>query len=191
MPEAGDFVLVKMHGGVSAAIRIGQWLNGSGFADYEHVAIYDGNGGLWEATPKRGIMHNWLTEYESASLLWSTGIIPLTPDQRAAIVASAKRYKDVDYSFLDYFALAAHRLHIPAPDLKRYIRTSHHMICSQFVDRCYLDAGYHLFNDNRWEGYVTPGDLYQLLTPTVTEALPFLPLLQFVSGSAAQRLRLA
>ena len=65
------------------------------------------------------------------------------------------------YSFLDYDALAMHRLGIYVPGLRGYIADSRHMICSQLCDRAYDLGGVHLF-DNRWEGYVTPGDLYVL-----------------------------
>lgn len=66
------------------------------------------------------------------------------------------------YSVADYFALAAHRLHIPAPHLKRYVRSSGHMICSQLADAAAAEGGWHLFEDGRWPGDVTPGDLYRL-----------------------------
>ena len=64
---------------------------------------------------------------------------------------------------MDYFALALHRLGIPAPELKRYIGSSKHLICSQLVDLVYAEAGIHLFTDNRWPGYVTPADLANLI----------------------------
>jgi hypothetical protein len=106
-----------------------------------------------------------LSEYPPDSLYWSSGIINPSDAQRIAIGQSAHAYagKHAGYSALDYFALAAHRLHIPAPHLRSYIASSGHMICSQFVDQCYSDAGIQLFSDRRWQGDVTPGALYQLL----------------------------
>jgi hypothetical protein len=100
---------------------------------------------------------------KDADWLWSSGKIKLTDDQRRAIVAQALACKGIPYSAADYFALAAHRLHIPAPQLKDYISTSQHMICSQLVDWCYLNSGVHLFSDGRWVGYVTPADLAGLI----------------------------
>ena len=164
-PQAGDFVLVDIRDFPGNLIHIGQILNGDGFGHYEHAAIYDGNGGLYEATPRNGFERNPLTEYNPKSLFWSTGIIKPTAEERVSIVATAKKCIGVDYSFLDYFALAAHRFHIWAPYLKRYIGTTKHMICSQAVDYCYNQAGIQLFT-GVWPGYVTPGDLYQLLTST-------------------------
>jgi cell wall-associated NlpC family hydrolase len=163
-PQAGDFVLVDIRSDVGKLIHFLQWLNG-GKGHYEHVATYDGHGGLYEATPRNGIMHNPLSEYDPKSLFWSTGIIKPTNDQRALILATAKKCIGIDYSFLDYVALAAHHFHLWAPGLKHYIGTTKHMICSQFVDYCYNQAGIQLFT-GVWPGYVTPDDLYQLLLTT-------------------------
>lgn len=161
-PLPGDFGLVKMGGEAGRLIRIGQWLNGDGFADYEHAFIYAGDGQIVEAEP--GGAKCVPLHYDG--VLWSTGIPrQLRPfgDQRAAIVKAARGYTGTPYSFADYLALAAHRLHIPAPGLREYIASSGHMICSQLVDQCYQDAGVHLFDDGRWPGYVTPGSLYDVL----------------------------
>ncbi|MGW9433129.1 hypothetical protein ACWHA1_35035 [Streptomyces decoyicus] len=87
----------------------------------------------------------------------------LTEQQRTDICAAATRYVGVPYSFLDYLAIATHRFHLPVPGLRRYVASTRHMICSQLVDRCYLDAGVHLFADGRWPGYVTPMALHHLL----------------------------
>jgi hypothetical protein len=106
---------------------------------------------------------DWAALTPHAKTLWSTGKIPLTDDQRDAIVKAAIGYVGTPYSFLDYAALAAHRLHIPAPHLKTYIASTRHQICSQLVDQCYADADVHLFDDGRWPGYVTPADLARLL----------------------------
>src|SRR5580704_17162 len=84
------------------------------------------------------------------------------PEQyRTAMVAAAEKYIGVPYSFLDYAALATHRLHLPAPFLRRYIASSKHMICSQLVDQAASDAGWVLFSDGRWSGYCTPGDIWE------------------------------
>lgn len=158
--KPGDFVLAQMSGDVASLIRVGQFLNGNGFGDYEHAFVYVGNGQIVEAEPSGAKLTGY---HYGANVLWSSGLIPLDSGERFAIVRAAVGYVGVGYSYADYFALAAHRLHIPAPDLKRYVSSSKHMICSQLVDQVYQDAGVHLFKDNRWPGYVTPGDLWQLL----------------------------
>ncbi|WTU05181.1 hypothetical protein OHV05_16070 [Kitasatospora sp. NBC_00070] len=146
-------------------IRIGQWLNGDGFADWEHAFVHVGNGELVEAQPG-GAELRPLSVYDGRPIRWSSGRIPLTDDQRRAVVAAARRYIGTPYSAADYFALAAHRFHLPVGLLiGKYVADSGHMICSQLVDQCYWDAGVHLFADGRWPGYVTPADLAGLLDP--------------------------
>lgn len=160
-PQPGDFAVIPISGPVGTLISIGEFLNGSGFGRYDHAEIYVGNNmtlgaypGGASLVPVPVVQDGWL---------WSTGHIQLTEAQRAAIVNNAMACKGIPYSALDYFALAAHHFHIPAPDLKNYIQSSKHMICSQLVDFCYMNAGVHLFNDNRWPGYVTPADLAQVI----------------------------
>lgn len=154
-----------MGGDSGKLIRVGQWLNGSGFADYEHAFIYVGQAGgltpisdaIIEAEPSGA----HLTALHYSGVLWSSGIIHPTDAQRSAIVNAALSYVGVGYSVADYFSLAARRLHIPAPHLKAFVASSGHMICSQLVARCYANAGCPLYD--RWTGYTTPGDLAQLL----------------------------
>jgi hypothetical protein len=95
--------------------------------------------------------------------LWSSGVIPLTGEQRNGIVGAAMSCAGIGYSALDYFALAAHRLGMKDPALRRYIASTGHMQCAQLVDYCYDKAGVHLFDDGRWYGYVTPADLAGLI----------------------------
>jgi hypothetical protein len=101
-----------------------------------------------------------MTRFDSPGqlILWSAGRIPLTGPQRDAICLAARGYIGTPYSWLDYLAIAAHRLRIPVPGLRRFIESDKSMICSQLVDRVYADAGVHLFS-GVWPGYVTPADL--------------------------------
>ncbi|PYC86618.1 hypothetical protein C7C46_05650 [Streptomyces tateyamensis] len=152
-----------MDGDTGRLIRIGQWLNGDGFADYEHAFLLVGDGEVIEAEPG-GARQASLTEYTGRLIRWSTGRFELTNDQRAAVIAAARGYLKVPYSFLDYAALAAHRFRLPGSTLLRgYVADTRHQICSQLVDQCYQDAGIKLFDDGRWTGYVTPADLGRLL----------------------------
>jgi uncharacterized protein YycO len=159
-PLPGDFELTHISGSVGIGIRIGQFLNGDGFKDFEHARLYLGDGKCIEAEPGGARVAD-VRLYDSVSHRWSTGIIQLTDAERAKIVAAGYSYVGVPYSFADYFALAADRLHIPAPHLDTYVKSTGHMICSQLVARCYFDAGHPLFAG--WTGDVTPGDLTNLL----------------------------
>jgi cell wall-associated NlpC family hydrolase len=159
--KPGDYGLSHSESTAGRWIRIGQILNGSGFADYEHAFVYVGDGKIVEATGNGAVLVPY--HYAPKDVYWSSDKIPLTDEQRTKIVNAAKSYVGVPYSPEDYFALALRRFHIPAPHLRQYISDTRHMICSQLVDKCYEDAGVHLFNDGRWNGYVTPGDLWQIL----------------------------
>jgi hypothetical protein len=49
------------------------------------------------------------------------------------------------------------------------LASTHELICSQLVDLCYSRANVHLFDDGRWEGFVSPEDLRALLIEGITE----------------------
>jgi uncharacterized protein YycO len=155
--------VVPIRGGVGRLIRLGQWLNGNGYANYEHAFVLVDGDMVIEAQPG-GARQAPLSEYQDREIRWSSGHIRLTDQQREAIVAAARGYLGVPYSFLDYVALASHRFHLPVSVLlKGYVADTRHQICSQLVDQCYHDAGVKLFSDGRWPGYVTPADLARLL----------------------------
>lgn len=161
-PQPGDIGLTVITGW-GRLIRLGQWLNGDGFADFEHAFVVtdlDSGGAPWivEAMPGGAqYVRNWHPADRTVYLRCPA-------EYREAVAASARGFRGVPYSVADYFALAAHRLHIPAPHLKRYVRDSGHMICSQLADAAAAEGGWHLFADKRWHGDVTPGDLYRLYT---------------------------
>jgi hypothetical protein len=163
----GDFGLVAMGGNVGKGVRAGERLLRlledrkvpEGATRYGHAFIYVGDGMIVEARPggARKTPNPYLHRPE---LLWSSGWFPdLTDTMRSKIVLHANMLAELrtPYSDLDYLAITAHALHIPAPGLRSYIETSKHMICSQAVDWCY--EPYRLFKDDRWDGFVTPMDL--------------------------------
>jgi hypothetical protein len=161
----GDFILYPMVRPLGLFIRMGQYLNGDSFADFEHAAVYIGDGQMVEAMPG-GARISRVSRYGNVKVLWSTGSFDLTDEQRAKIVANAKDIaaRRVGYSFLMYLAFALHMMHLPIPLLKWYIGNTHHLICSQLVALCYYSAE-HPIGDitKRWSGYITPGDLYQAI----------------------------
>jgi len=160
-PLPGDIGLTSIQGPVGALIRVGQWLNSDGFAAYEHAFVVLPGGRLIEAMPG-GARIVPLTEYDQRDVLY-VALADLTYAQRVLIAETAESYEGVPYSAADYLALAAHRAHLPVPGLRRFVASTHHMICSQLADQAYADAGVQLFDDHRWPGYVTPGALFELL----------------------------
>lgn len=160
-PRPGDIGLTQIAGWTGRAVRLGQWLNGDGLADFEHAYVVTdpdaaGRTMIVEAMPG-GAQHvrQWHT----------VNRFLICPDEyRAGVVATALRQAErkVPYSALDYAALALHRFHVPAPGLRTYIESSGHQICSQLADYCAAKGGWHLFKDGRWSGFVTPGALNRL-----------------------------
>lgn len=177
-PLPGDFACFHEDNTAGVLIAAGEWLNGDGTraSYFQHAGIYIGMGdranplGYIMAAQPGGARVSPLRPSQAddsvnPGVLWSTGRIALDDAQRSLIVANALKCEGVPYSAADYFALAAHRLHVPVPWLRGYIADSGHMICSQLVDWCYMKAGVHLFSDGRWTGYVTPANLADLIMP--------------------------
>lgn len=167
MPLPGDFGLVSIPGAGGWGVRVGQWLNGDGWSDFHHAFVVLDQGEVLEAEPG-GARIVPLVNYAGSNAVYSSW--PLTDDQRAAIVGEARPLVGTPYSWLDYLSLALHRLHIPAPHLRAYIASTGHMICSQLTDEVYRRAGLHMFNDGRWPGDITPGDLTAVLSSTSRRA---------------------
>jgi|SRR5882724_1905405 len=159
MPLPGDFGLVSISGVAGFGVRIGQWLNGSGFSEFEHAFIVLDDEEILEAEPG-GARIMPLSEYDGTNVVYSDW--PLTDEQRSAIVREARPLVGTPYSWLDYLALALRRFHVPIPHLRRYIAATGHMLCSQLADEVYRRAGVQLFN-GRDPGDVTPADLIAVL----------------------------
>lgn len=156
-PRPGDIGLVRIHGGAGFGIRLAQAANGDGFADYEHAFGMADADTLVEAEPG-GARLRPLSQYDGESIVWLR-----CPEALGELVAAHYRLLlGTPYSFLDYDALALHRLHVPAPGLRKFISDSGHLICSQLVDLGAMRGGWNLFDDGRWPGYVTPGSLRKL-----------------------------
>lgn len=159
-PQPGDIGCTQIRGDVGRLIRLGQWLNGDGFANYEHCFVYLGNGQIIEAEPGGARIAD-LTEYDARAIAW----VRCPDEHRQAVAAAARSLEGTKYSALDYFALALHRFHIPAPGLRRFIQSSGHLICSQFADRAARIGGWNLFRDGRWDGFVDPAEIAALAEP--------------------------
>ena len=159
-PQPGDIGVTRIGGDLGRLIRLGQWLAGSGFANFEHAFVCIGDGQIVEAEPGGARIAD-LAEYDSRTTVWLR-----CPDQhREAVAQAARSLVGTPYSFADYAAFALHRFHIPAPGLRRYIQSSKHLICSALADRAAELGGWILFSDGRWDGYVDPADLAKLAEP--------------------------
>lgn len=159
-PAVGTIGLAGVHGSVGRLIEIGEWLNGDGFGTWEHafLTLSPNTDVIIEAEPGGARFGHWSVYPE---IYWCHNIRALPGLDGVSVARHATKYLGTPYSFLDYFALAAHRLHIPAPALQSYIADSGHMICSQLVTQAHLDDGFKLF-PNEWPGYVTPLALHNL-----------------------------
>lgn len=162
-PQPGDIGLVRVHGVVGLDIRVGQWILGDGFADYEHAfVVVNGpseisSGLLLEAEPGGARVHT-LDKYASDQIRW----LKCPPQYGAAVAEAAMSLRGVGYSYLGYMYLGAHRFHLPVPGLKGIIEHGKDRICSQLADEAAQLGGWHIFSDGRWSGDVTPGDLDQV-----------------------------
>jgi len=177
--QPGDLCVCRISGAGGIAIDFAQWLNGAkAFSHWDHVKVYVGGGKILQAEPGGAQI---ISQPVLPGELWSTGIpsLALSGEQQARVPALAEEYRGIGYSALDYQALAAHRLHFPdwplwpgtpPPEgdghrvtLQQFIKDTGHMMCSFLGDNFRLRLGSHLFADGRWEGYVTPFDIGQLI----------------------------
>lgn len=163
LPHPGDIGLTAIKGRVGGWIKVGQLLNGDGWT-YQHAMVVAGIGDIpnthrnvmrvVEAEPS-GAKLTALSEYDDRMVVY----LRCPAAKRDAVAAAALSLVGRPYAFEDYAALALHRLGLRHESLRLYIENSGHMICSQLADRAAELGGWHLFADNRWHGYVTPGAL--------------------------------
>ena len=156
-PQPGDFFLVSIHSRAAIGIGIGQALTGD-WSRFWHAGIVGYNGEAYAAHPG-GVTVGSLEEVMADRPL-AFSHFQLTFDEQAAVIAAAQSYLGRPYSFLMYLSIALLTFHVRPKWLLEYVKSTGHFICSQYVDQCYLDAGIHLFNDGRFPGDVTPGDLH-------------------------------
>lgn len=159
MELTGTLGLGKIRGFVGFLARIGQLLNGD-FSPWTHVYVNLGDGTVLQAEPG-GARIVPLANYlpPNAGRLLN---IPLTDEQRKKVVQIAREMQGTPYSAWDYISLVLHRLHIRPKFVVDRVMSSGHMICSQLGDWILDRAGFHLFEDHRFPGDVTPGTIARL-----------------------------
>jgi hypothetical protein len=164
-PQRGDFGVISYNSTGGRLITLGERLMNAlgdkGKPQYDHAfvvveVIPESNAvKVIEAKPSGADFGHYAID--DPRIAWSHR--NLSDWQRDLMVNTARKCLGIPYSWLDYWAIAAHSLHLPIPGLKDYIESTGHMICSQLVDFCAESAQDFLFNDNRWCGYVTPSEL--------------------------------
>jgi hypothetical protein len=172
----GSFFVVDVPGPGGYLIGLAQALVNDA-SRYRHAGLLlDAGGTILEAEPN-GARLSHISEYQGAGLLISDAPIKaevadgarvlngdvdqdgLEDLYRTRVVEHAHGLVGTPYSWLDYAAIAALRLHLPSAALRRYVASTGHCQCAQLVDLCFLLAGIHLFTDGREPGSVCPADL--------------------------------
>jgi hypothetical protein len=160
-PQPGDIFITTIHGRVGAGIGFAESLlelveRWKAHVDtvWRHAGIYVGDGLVIEAEPGGARLAS-LSQYDTDPVLW----LRCPPDKGAAVAAAALTLKGIGYSYLAYDAITLHALHIPFPGLEAFIKDGNHAMCSQLADRAAMLGGWNLYDDGRWEGWVSPVDL--------------------------------
>lgn len=160
-PLPGTIGLTRIQGIAGFFVWLGQAINGD-FSRWTHAFIVLDDETVYEAQPG-GAVITPLSDYDDRKVAYIDW--PLTEEQRAGIVASARELVGVGYNWGTYLYLAAVTFKLPFSSriLRRHLRKSKKLICSQACDFIYWENGVHLFTDGRKPFDITPGDLARLL----------------------------
>jgi hypothetical protein len=99
------------------------------------------------------------------------------PEVGYAVADAARGYVGTPYDFATYAAIPPYRAGLRTARIKSIISGTDTMMCSRLLDASLADAGYHLFDDGRLPGNVTPSEAYRRL-----RELPHSVLLPGTSG---------
>lgn len=159
----GQFGLSTISGFAGWWVNLGQALIRDS-SRFTHAFVIVSSEHVVEARPG-GAKLTPLTHYTTGSKAAETVIstLELTPVQQNRIAQEALKLVGVPYSFADYLSLALDHLGFRPKWLRKRIKDSGRLICSQLVDLCMLRAGIHLFDDGRDPGDISPGDLADFL----------------------------
>jgi hypothetical protein len=153
--DPGDFFLVQRHGPISIAIR----LITRSEVSHAGIVIEPGHehGYVLEALAK-GASYTPVSAFDGVQLV-GTGRLPLTGAQRDRVEEVAKSLHGTGYGFLDILSVGLLQYHLRPEFLKRRVQRQKRLICSQLVDVFLQRLDFHVYDDGRWPGDVTPGDL--------------------------------
>lgn len=156
----GDFFVERSPGFGSALIRLGTR------SRYNHAGIVvDTHGTTLEAMPQGAVWRTLERGHDDVVVVRP----PLLYLERIDIQGAASKYgptglhPGVGYSHPGLIAIAAAQFGVRWPAaVKKHLADSGDLFCSQLVDQVLLDVGFHLYDDGRLPGDVSPGDLAEL-----------------------------
>lgn len=163
---AGDVGLLRTNNLGGWAIRIGDGIwakrHHMPFEPYNHALIAIGGGLAVQAEPGGANT----TRIAGRGIDWFRWYQPLDAGQRGDIAAAARALCDTGYNWLDIAALTldclgwdVQRRNGKLTWIGRRIEDTKTLVCSALVDKALADAGFHLYDDGRVPGEVTPGSL--------------------------------
>lgn len=155
MPNLGDIGLTQVSGLGGKLIHLAQILDGSGLeaSKWQHSFVYVGNDHKVEAEPGGARLR--LVDGRQATL-W----LRCPPEYGQFVAARALGFIGTPYSWADYFALAAIRLHAPfAGPLHNFVHDTGHMMCSQLAAEAAVRGGWKIVPDPQ---NVTPAGLAKI-----------------------------
>ncbi len=170
VPQAGDIGLSYSPSKLGLLIRMMQsWIGDWAIFSHAFIVLYDGE--IIEAMPK-GARFARLDQYRPDQIMFSRFL--LTPDQRDQVCEEAIRLHGTPYSFLDYLALGLDHFFgnrwVPRM-VKRRVKTSGKMICSQLAAEAYKRAGVDIL-DGKDPQECTPGDLNMIIMMNFGKSFP-------------------
>ena len=134
-----------------------------------HCGIVTPNGRLVQAMP------GGVEEIELTAKHWTSQYVYIRPrywtGQGFDIAEIAHSYIGTPYDFATYGAIPAYRRGLRTERIKRIISDTDTMMCSRLVDASLADAGFHLFDDGRLPGNVTPSEAFRRLLMMPTEMI--------------------
>ena len=163
--KPGDFGVLNVPAHSWRNRFTGALIRGATASPYDHAITFIGNNLIGEAVGA-GYRVVSLNSYRGVDILWSTGALDLTPDQRTICTMAAHNLanrnggRGIPYGFPDIAELALTLMakrRAPNWVLER-LNDGQTMICSQAVAWILSRAGVTLF-PGRTFGEVTPGDL--------------------------------
>lgn len=182
-PPPGSFGLSRIAGLVGWFVWLGQLLSGDG-SRWTHAWLVLDDGEIIEGQPGGARIERLAARYAHREVVYTDrpvtdAVAAWRADQavrgnvithrelaryeaslRARVVATGRQFAATPYGYLNYPYIGLRRLGVSPEWLRRRIQDQGTLICSQLVDAAFMETGIHLFDDGRWSGEVTPGDLH-------------------------------